>query len=44
MEALVHTISHRIAVYLKNTGLIQPDMDNTFLNLSIDDGDSLLHL
>ncbi|WP_432277213.1 hypothetical protein [Glaciecola petra] len=33
MEALVHTISHRIAAYLEKRGLIKRDMDNTFLDL-----------
>lgn len=44
MEELVNTISHRIAQYLEKTGLIQRDMDNTYLDLPIDDEDSLLHL
>ena len=44
METLVNTISHRIAQYLEKTGLIQRDMDNTYLDLPIDDEDSLLHL
>ena len=44
MEALVNTISHRIAQYLEKAGLIQRDIDNTYLNLPIDDEDSLLPL
>ncbi len=44
MEVLVNTISHRIAQYLEKTGLIQRDMDNTYLDLPIDDEDSVLHL
>lgn len=44
MEGLVNTISHRIAQYLEKTRLIQRDMDNTYLDLPIDDEDSLLHL
>ena len=44
METSVNTISHRIAQYLEKTGLIQRDMDNTYLDLPIDDEDSLLHL
>ena len=41
---LVHTISHRIANYLEKVGLVHCDMDNSFLNLPLDDEDSLLHL
>lgn len=44
MVALVHTISHRIAKYLEKVGLVQRDMENSYLNLPIDDEDSLLHL
>lgn len=44
MEELVSIIGHRIAQYLEKTGLIQRDMDNTYLDLPIDDEDSLLHL
>ena len=44
MERVVNTISHRIAQYLEKAGQIQRDMDNTFLNLPIDDEDSLLPL
>ena len=43
-EKLVHTISQRIANYLERRGLIQRDMENSYLNLSVDDEDSLLHL
>ena len=41
MERLVHNISHRIAQYLEKVELIQRDMDNTFLDLPMDDEDSL---
>lgn len=44
MVALVHTISHRIAKYLEKVGLVQRDMENSYLNLPVDDEDSLLHL
>jgi len=44
MERLINTISHRIAQYLEKVGLIHRDIDNTFLNLPIDDEDSLLQL
>jgi hypothetical protein len=44
MVDLVHTISHRIARYLEKAGLVVRDMDNTYLNLPIDDEDSLLQL
>ncbi len=44
MVELVHTISHRIAKYLEKVGLVQRDMENSYLNLPIDDEDSLLHL
>lgn len=44
MERVVNTVSHRIAKYLEKAGLIQRDIDNTFLNLPIDDEDSLPQL
>jgi hypothetical protein len=44
MVTLVHTISQRIARYLEKAGLVVRDMDNTYLNLPIDDEDSLLQL
>ena len=44
MVALVHTISHRIAHYLEKVGLVQRVMENSYLNLPIDDEDSLLQL
>ena len=44
MEAVVNTLSHRIAQYLEKAGLIQRDMDNTYLELPLDDEDSLLPL
>ena len=44
MEWLVHTISHRIAQYLEKSGLIERDMDNTYLDLPFGDEDTLLHL
>ncbi|MGB3726866.1 MAG: IS91 family transposase, partial [Glaciecola sp.] len=40
----MHTISHRIANYLEKVGLVQRDMENSYLNMPIDDEDSLLHL
>lgn len=40
LETLVNTISQRIANYLEQAGLIRRDMDNTFLDLPIDDEDS----
>lgn len=39
-----HTISQRIANYLERRGLIQRDIENSYLNLPVDDEDSLLHL
>jgi ribosomal protein S27E len=44
MVVLVHTISHRIANYLEKVGLVQRDMENSYLNLPVDDEDSLLQL
>ena len=44
MVELIHIISHRIAKYLERTGLVQRDMENSYLNLLIDDEDSLLQL
>lgn len=44
MVELVHTISHRIARYLEKVGLVERDMENSFLNLPVDDENSLLHL
>ena len=44
METLVNVISHRIATYLEKAGLIQRDMDNAFLDLPMDNEDSLLPL
>jgi hypothetical protein len=44
MVALVHTISQRIAHYLVKVGLVGRDMENSFLNLPLDDEDSLLQL
>jgi len=40
----VHTISQRIARYLEKVGLVKRDMENSYLNLPIDDEDSLLQL
>ncbi|MFT2093031.1 transposase [Paraglaciecola sp. 2405UD69-4] len=37
MERIVNTISHRIAQYLEKAGLIQRDIENTSLDLPIDD-------
>ena len=36
MVELVHTISYRIAQYLEKVGLVERDMENSYLNLSID--------
>ncbi len=44
MVELVHTISQRIVKYLEKVGLVQRDIENSYLNLPIDDEDSLLHL
>ena len=44
MVELVHTISQRIARYLEKVGLVQRDMENSYLNLPVDEEDSLLHL
>lgn len=44
MVELVHTISYRIAQYLEKVGLVERDMENSYLNLPIDDEDSLLQL
>ena len=37
-------ISHRLASYLENVVLVQRDMENSYLNLPVDDEDSRLHL
>ena len=44
MVELVHTISLRIARYLEKVGLVLRDMENSYLNLPVDDEDSLLQL
>ena len=44
LEKLVHIISQRIANYLERRGLIQRDMENSYLNLPVDYEDSLLQL
>lgn len=44
MVELIQSISHRIAKYLEKVGLVQRDIENSYLNLPIDDEDSLLHL
>jgi ribosomal protein S27E len=44
MVELVHTISQPIAQYLEKVGLVERDMENSFLNLPVDDEDSLLQL
>jgi hypothetical protein len=41
---LVHIISQRIALYLEKVGLVKQDMENSYLNLPLDDEDSLLQL
>jgi hypothetical protein len=42
MLELVHTISQRIARYLEKVGLVERDMESSYLNLPLDDEDSLL--
>ncbi|MFT4654925.1 MAG: hypothetical protein ACI82S_002585 [Patiriisocius sp.] len=37
MVAIVHTVSQRIARYLKKVGLVERDMENSYLNLPLDD-------
>jgi hypothetical protein len=37
MVELVHTISQGIARYLEKVGLVERDMENSFLNLPLDD-------
>jgi hypothetical protein len=37
MVELVHTISQRIARYLEKVGLLERDMENSFLNFPVDD-------
>ena len=44
MVTLVHNISQRIARYLEKVGLVIRDMENSYLNLPVDDEDSLLQL
>ena len=44
MVELVHTISQRIAKYLEKVGLVERDMENSFLNFPVNDEDSLLQL
>jgi hypothetical protein len=44
MVEIVHSISQRIAKYLEKVGLVEGDMENSFLNLPVDDEDSLLQL
>jgi len=44
MLELVHTISLRIARYLENVGLVESDMESSYLNLPLDHEDSLLQL
>jgi hypothetical protein len=44
MLELVHTISQRIARYLEKVGLVERDMESSYLNLPLDDEDSLLQL
>jgi ribosomal protein S27E len=44
MVALVHIISQRIARYLEKVGLLERDMEDSFLNFPVDDEDSLLAL
>jgi hypothetical protein len=42
MVILVHTIGQRIGRYLEKVGLSVRDMENTYLDLPVDDKDSLL--
>jgi hypothetical protein len=44
MVELVHIISRRIARYLEKVGIVERDMENSFLNLPLNDEDSLLQL
>ena len=44
MVTLVHTISQRIARYLEKIGLVAREMENSYLNLQVDNADSLLQL
>ncbi len=44
MVEIVHTISQRIAKYLEKVGMVERDMENSFLNLPVDDEDCLLPL
>lgn len=44
MVELVHIISQRIARYIENVGLLERDMENSYLTFPIDDEDYLLHL
>jgi hypothetical protein len=37
MVTLVHSISQRIAKYLEKVGLVERDMESSFLNLPLDD-------
>jgi hypothetical protein len=37
MVEIVHSISQRIAKYLEKVGLVERDMENSFLNLPVDD-------
>jgi hypothetical protein len=37
MVELVHIISQRIARYLEKVGLVERDMENSYLNLPFDD-------
>jgi hypothetical protein len=37
MVEIVHSISQRIAKYLEKVGLVEGDMENSFLNLPVDD-------
>lgn len=44
MVELVHIISQRIARYLEKAVLVERDMENSFLNLPVNDEDSLPQL
>jgi len=37
----VHTISHRIAGFLEREGILEQDVENSYLNLQEDDEDPM---
>ena len=44
LNTLVHTISQRVARCLEKRGLLERDIENSWLNLEVEDKDCLLHL